>query len=135
MLRSSISAAIASNVTPASASSIFRARLCDARINAFGPRQSVMLFSEPVSLPVGVELQHRGGSLLDRAPSHVELRPIEFRGKPLGKGDLVGHRLTIDILFVARTGADAEQTILPDLDQPLRRRMQADHQRLGQMLE
>src|SRR5581483_7546812 len=107
MLRSSIPAAVASNVSPALASSIFRARLCDARISAFGPRQSAMLFREPVPLPVGVELQHRGGSLLDRAAGHVELRPIELRGKPLGVGDLIGHRLTIDILLVARAGADA----------------------------
>src|SRR6185437_14827884 len=97
--RSSISAGTASKSSPASVSSIFRARLCEARINAFDPRQSVMLFREPVPLPVGVEFQDRRSGFLDRAPGHVELRPVEFRGEPLGIGDLIGHRLAVDIIL------------------------------------
>src|SRR5215475_9133524 len=109
MVRSSISAGMASNSSPALASSIFRARLCDARIKTFGPRQNVMLFRKPVPLPIGVEFQYRRGGLFDRAPGHVELRPVEFRGKALGIGDLVSHRLTIDIVLITRSGPDAEQ--------------------------
>ncbi len=39
------------------------------------------------------------------------------------------------LIVIAGIGAHAQQTILPDLDQPLRCRMQADHQRLLQILQ
>src|SRR5215472_1064194 len=130
MRRSSMSAGTASNARPAFARSIFRARLCEARISGLGPRQSVMLFGNPVPLPVGIKLQHRGSGLLNRAARDIELRPVEFRAEAPGVGDLVGDRLTIDIFLIAWTGADAEQPVLPDLDQPLRCGMQTHHQRL-----
>src|SRR5450631_2109925 len=102
MARSSISAAIASKERPALASSICRVRLCEANINGFDPRQSVIgksSFRKPLPLAVGVELQDRGGGFLDRSPCHVELCPIEFRAEPPRIGNLVGHRLTVDVVF------------------------------------
>src|SRR5438309_10706 len=79
--RSSISAATASNSMPALASSACRARLCEASINGYFPRQRLIAkaasFQEPLPLPVGKQLQHRGGRFLDRSPCHVALHPIE----------------------------------------------------------
>src|SRR5882672_6290853 len=115
-----MSAVMASQPRPALASSICRARLCEASIRGFDPRQIVIgtSFREPLPLAVGVEFQDRGGGFLDRSPRHVKLRPIEFRTEPPRIGDLIGHSLAIDVVFtVARTRAHAEQPILPDLDQ------------------
>src|ERR1700742_3828404 len=103
-----MSAATASNARPALASSILRARLCEARINEVGPRQSVMLFGEPVPLPVSVEFENRCRGFFDRAPGDVELRPIEFRGETLCVSHFVGDRLAIDVILVVRAGTDAE---------------------------
>jgi hypothetical protein len=57
--RSSISAGMASKEMPALASSICRARLCEARINGSFPRQMVIRpsFRKPLPLPVGKQLQ------------------------------------------------------------------------------
>ena len=43
--------------------------------------------------------------------------------------------MPIDIVVIAGAGAHAQKPILPDLDQPLRGCVQADHQRLLQRLE
>lgn len=84
-------------------------------------------------LPVSKQLQYGGSGLLDRPPGHIEVRPIELGAQPTGKSDLVCNRLSVDIFVIAGTGTDAQQSILPDLDQPLRRRVQADNERLLQM--
>ena len=83
-------------------------------------------------MPVGVQFHDGGGSFLDRSPRDVELRPIEFGAQSPRKRDFIGDHLTIDIVVVAGTGADTQQPVLPDLDQALRRRVQADHQWLFQ---
>src|SRR5580693_1562137 len=128
-----MSAGIASNTMPALASSICRARLCEASINGCCPRQSVMADRSlrlPLPLPVAVKLQDGSGSFLDRSSSHIELRPIEFRTQLSRERNFVGHGLTVNIVLVAWTCPHAQQSILPHLDQTLRCRMQTDHQRL-----
>src|SRR6266566_9273736 len=117
MARSSISAAMASKLRPALASSVCRARLCEASINGFDPRHGVIgksSFGQPLPLAVGVEFQDRGGGFLDRSPRHVELRPIEFRAEPTRIRDFISHRLAIYIVFaaVARTRPHAQQPVL-----------------------
>src|SRR5713101_6381817 len=106
--RSSISAATASKLKPALASSVCRARLCEARINGYFPRQTLISqagsFHEPLPLPVGKQLQHGGGSFLDRSPGHVELYPIESGAQSPRKCDFICDRLTIDIIVVAGAG-------------------------------
>src|SRR5947207_1094022 len=108
MARSSMSAGTASNARPALPSSICRARLCDARISGSLPRQIVMpkdSFGMPRLLPVGIKLHDGGRGFLDRAPGHIELRPVEFRAQPPRIGDFVGHRLAVDIVLIRRPGA------------------------------
>src|SRR5262245_16465019 len=136
--RSSISAGTASKATPALASSVCRARLCEARISGSFSRHMVIVsasFRKPLPLAVGEKFQHGGRGLLDRAPRHVKLRPTEPSAELPGVGDFVGHRLAVDILIIGGIGAHAQQPVLPDLDQPLRRRMKADDQRLFQCLQ
>src|SRR6266849_4449449 len=107
--RSSISAAIASKLKPALASSVCRARLCEASINGYFPRQRLIpkaaSFQKPLPLPVGKQLQHGGGRFLDRSPRHVELHPIEFCAQSPRERDFIGDGLAVDIIVVARTGA------------------------------
>src|ERR1700719_972088 len=113
-----MSAGIASNAMPALASSIFRARLCEARINGSVPRQSVMADTSlrlPLPLPVAIKLQDGGGGFLDRSSCHVELRPVEFGAQPPREGNFVGHGLTIDILLAAWARSHAQQPVLPHL--------------------
>src|SRR5213592_2580961 len=137
--RSSISAATASNSMPALASSACRARLCEASINGYFPRQRLIpkaaSFQKALPLPVGKQLQHRGGRFLNRSPRHVELYPIEFCAQSPRERDFVGDGLAIDIIVVASAGTHAQQPVLPDLDQALRRCVEADHQRLFQRLQ
>src|SRR5436305_494446 len=64
-----------------------------------------------------------------------EPRPVEIAPQPARKHHLVGNRLAIDVIVVAGTGAHAQEAVLPDLDQPFRRRMQADHQRLLEIFQ
>src|SRR2546427_5541164 len=135
--RSSISAGTASKAMPALASSVCRARLCEARISGCLPRQMVMTgksFGRPVALPVGIKLHHGRGGFLNRTPRHVQQRPVEFGAQAPCERDLVGYRLLVDIGVVVVV-AHAQQPVLPDLDQTFRRRMQADDQRLFQMFE
>src|SRR5206468_10446743 len=109
--RSSISAGIASKEMPALASSICRARLCDARISGSFPRQMVIAktsFREPLPLPIGEQFQHGRGGFLDRAARHVELRPTEFGTQFPGVSDFIGHSLTIDVIIVGGIGAHAQ---------------------------
>src|ERR1700688_2353445 len=99
--RSSMSAGTASKPLPASASSVCRARLCEARISGNCPRQRLMLkavsFGQPLPLPVGEQLEDGGRGFFDRAPRHVKLRPIEPGAQSPRKRDLIGNRLAIDI--------------------------------------
>src|SRR6202022_734413 len=139
MARSSISAGTASKSMPALASSACRARLCEARISGNFPRQRLIWkaasFRKPLPLSVGEQFQHGGGGLLDRSPGHVKLRPIEFGAQSPGERDFIGNDLAIDVVVVAGTGAHAQEPVLPDLDQTLRGRMKADHQRFFQRLQ
>jgi len=47
-------------------------------------------FQDPLPLPVGKQLQHRGGRFLDRSPRHVELYPIESCAQSPRKRDFIG---------------------------------------------
>src|SRR3954453_12743946 len=98
--RSSISAGTTSNAMPALASSVCRAALCEARINGSFPRQMVMTgksFQRPIPLPIGVKFHDGRGGLLDRAPRHIEQRPVEFYAQAARERDFIRHRLTVDI--------------------------------------
>src|SRR6266436_1655370 len=122
--RSSISAATASNSMPALASNACRARLCEASISGYFPRQRLIAkaasFQQPLPLPIGKQLQHGGCGFLDQSPR---------------ERDFIGDGLPIDIVIIAWTGAHAQQPVLPHLDQALRGCVEADDQRLFQHLQ
>src|SRR5260370_16024143 len=118
--RSSISAGTASKSMPALASSICRARLCEASTNGYFPRHRLIpktvSFRKPLTLPVGEQFKHGGGRLLDRSSRHVELCPIEFCAQSPRERDFIRDCLAIDIIIVSGIGAHAQHPVLPHLD-------------------
>ena len=81
------------------------------------------------------KLHHRSGGFFDRTACDFNQRPIVPGAKLAREGDLFGHSLAIDILIVVAMRVETEQTILPDLHDPLRARIKPHHQRLGQGFE
>ena len=88
-----------------------------------------------VPAPLAEQRKHRRRGLLDRAPGHVDQRPIVLGAEPARGGDLLGHRLPVDILVIVAMRLEAEQPVLPDLHDALRRGVQADHQRMLEPLD
>ena len=78
-----------------------------------------------------VVVTSRSASGADNDPAtaarHIEQRPVIFHAQAPRECDFFGDGLPIDIIIIAGADADAQQPVLPHLDQPLRSRMKADH--------
>ena len=82
---------------------------------------------------LGQKAQHGGRRLLDRTARHVDRRPIVLGAEPARKGNFLRHRGPIDILVVVAMRLQTEQTVLADLHDALRARIETDNEQVGQV--
>ena len=76
-----------------------------------------------------------GGGFLDRAPAHVDARPAVLGAQTLGRRDLLGNGLAIDVGRIGLLRVECEQAVLPDLHDALGVRIKTDDQRLHRRLQ
>ena len=79
-------------------------------------------------------LNHRRRGLLDRAPRHVDARPVVPGAQLARERHFLGDCLAVDILIVVVMRLEAEQPVLANLHDPLRAGIEPDHQRPRQLL-
>ena len=64
---------------------------------------------------LGEQAQHRRRSLLDRAPRHIDARPIVPRAQLARERHLLGHRFAIDVLGIIVMRLEAKEPVLANL--------------------
>ncbi len=69
---------------------------------------------------LGEELQNGSSRLLDRAARNIDQRPVVPRAQLAGEGDLVSHRLLVDIGSIVLMRTQSKKPVLPDLHDAFR---------------
>src|SRR5262249_46933546 len=132
--RSSMSAGAISSGTPAASSMARRTAPPEASTTSWGALHRDMSVHR-LATALAQQGDHGGGGLLDRPARHVDDRPVVLGAQPPREGDLLSHRLAIDVLIVVTVGLEAEQPVLADRHDPFRARGQSDDERLLYRLE
>src|SRR5262245_20401104 len=73
--------------------------------------------------------------LLNRPPCDVDCWPIVLGAKAAGERDFLGHGGLVDILIIVTVGLQSEQTVLPNLHDALRARIEANNKRSSKFLD